>query len=287
MSSVVSPLPAYLPSLFTPAASAGTTAGLLGTLYGYTSGTSIGASGNPVLALQSAEQNETKQVALTAKQPDTARDVATFKAAVTAATSVQQLLSNPTVMKVLLTANGLADQIPYTALATKTLTSQINDSKSLVSQLTDTRWKSVVQTYDFANKGLSVIQNPAVLDTIANAYAEVTWRQSLDATTPGLSNALTFRGQASSITSVDQILGDPVMRTVVTTAVGIPQEIALQYLSAQEQAISSRLDISQFKDPQFTERFIQRYLIAAAQGTSTSSPATLESLAMQSQGLVV
>ena len=53
-----------------------------------------------------------------------------------------------------MTANGLADQIPYTALAQKTLQSNVNDPKSLANTLTDTRWKSVVQTYDFANKGL-------------------------------------------------------------------------------------------------------------------------------------
>ncbi len=142
-------------------------------------------------------------------------------------------------MQVLLTANGLADQVPYAALAQKTLQSDVNDPKSLVNKLTDMRWKPVAQTYDFANKGLKVIQDPKVISTIANAYAEVTWRKSLDATTPGLSNALTFRKQASTISSVDQILGDPVLRKVVTTALNIPLQIAFQPLQAQEKAIST------------------------------------------------
>ncbi len=159
---------------------------------------------------------------MTAAQPAVKRAVDAFTAGVSSAKTVQQLLANPAVMQVLLTANGLADQIPYTALAQKTLQSNLNDPKSLANKLTDKRWKPVVQTYDFANKGLKVIQDPKVISTIANAYAEVTWRQSLDAATPGLSNALTFRSEASTITSVDQILGDPVMRDVVTTALGIP-----------------------------------------------------------------
>jgi hypothetical protein len=191
-------------------------------------------------------------------------------------------------MQVLLTANGLGDQVTYTALAQKALTSNINDPKSLANTLTDTRWKSVAQTYDLANKGLSVIQNPKVIATIANAYAEVTWRQSLDATTPGLSNALTFRGEASTITSVDQILGDPVMRTVVTTALNLPLEIAFQPLEAQEKAISSRLDIKQFQDPKFVEQFTQRYLIAAGtNATNTGQTPSLTALASQAQGLIV
>ena len=218
------------------------------------------------------------------------RAITAFTKAVQTATSPQQLLSNPTVMKVLLTANGLADQIPYTALAQKTLLSNLNDPNSLVNQLTDTRWKTLAQTYDFANKGLSVIQNPSVISTIANAYAEVTWRNSLDATTPGLSNALTFRQNASStITYVDQILGDPVMRTVVTTALGIPAQIAFQPLKAQQKAITSQLDITKLQDPTFVQQFAQRYLIAMAQSasTSTATQPSMAALAVQAQGLVV
>jgi hypothetical protein len=242
-----------------------------------------------VTALLSAEQKQAQDIKLTAALPDVQRAVNAFTAGVGKAKTVQQLLANPAVMKVLLTANGLADQMPYTALTQKTLQSNVNDPKSLANKLTDTRWKPVVQTYDFANKGLSVIQNPAVISTIANAYAEVTWRKSLDATTPGLSNALTFRKEASTITSVDQILGDPVMRTVVTTALGIPLEIAFQPLPAQEKAISTRLDITKLKDPKFVESFVQRYLLAAGKNATanTNATPTLTSLAVQARGLIV
>ncbi|MBV8455275.1 MAG: DUF1217 domain-containing protein [Acetobacteraceae bacterium] len=255
-----------------------------------TGGTVSGITENPVTALSNAEQDETQEITATSQEPQVARAIQAFTTAVQNATTPQQLLSNPQALQVLLTANGLGDQTSYTALATQTLLSNINDPNSLVNKLSDTRWQSVVQTYDFANKGLSVIQNPQVIQTIANGYAEVTWMNSLDATTPGLSDALTFRQEASSITSVDQILGDPIMRTVVTTALGVPEQIAFQDLPAQEQAITSRLDISKFQDPNFVEQFTQRYLIAAAQAASSSSSSTssssLEALAVRAQGLI-
>jgi hypothetical protein len=206
---------------------------------------------------------------------------------VSKAKSVQQLLADPAVMKVLLTANGLGDQIAYTALAQKTLQSNVNDPNSLANKLADTRWKPVVKTYDFANKGLNVIQDPKVISTIADAYAEIIWRKSLDATTPGLSNALTFRKEASTITSVDQILGDPIMRNVVTTALGLPLQIAFQPLQAQEKAVTSRLDIAKLKDPKFVESFVQRYLLAANKSATTSAPPDIGSLAAQLRGLIV
>ncbi len=259
---------------------------ILNALYGNSSGAAAGS--DPVQALQTAEQNQTQDVALTAAQPPIARDIAAFKSAVDAATSPAQLLANPTVMKVLLTASGMSDQIGYTALATQALMANAADPKSLVNQLTDTRWLTVNQTYDFATKGLSVIQNPKVLATIANAYAEQAWYQSLNATTPGLSNALQFRAEASTITSAAQILGDPVMRNVVTTALGIPPQIAFQDINAQEQAITSRLDITRFQDPKFVASFTDQYLIAMQQQSMGAQAApSLDSLAVQAGGLVV
>ena len=258
---------------------------LLDAIYG------IGAAGsgmNSLQALATAENNQTEDIAATAKLPSVTRDIAAFQKALSTATDPATLLKNPAVLKVLLTANGLADQLPYTALAQKTLLSDPKDSSSLVNQLTDLRWAPVVKLYNFATQGLATLQDPKVQATLANAYAEVTWRNSLDAATPGLSNALTFRGEASTITSVDQILGDPIMREVVTTGLGIPKQIAFQDLGAQEKSISSRVDITRFKDPHFVDTFTQQYLIAAQAAAATKpSGASLDSLVFQSQGLIV
>ncbi|MGH7121246.1 MAG: DUF1217 domain-containing protein [Acetobacteraceae bacterium] len=276
-------------ALISPLASGGGTAGsLLDTLYGASTSGTASSETNPVAALDQAEQDETKEVAITAAEPQVARAIATFTAAVKSAKSPAELLSNPTVMQVLLTANGLSDQVPYTALATKTLLSNPSDPNSLVNQLTDSRWLPVVQTYNFATKGLSVIQDPSVISTIANGYAEYTWLASLDQVTPGLSNALTFRSEASSITSVDQILGNATMFQVVTGALGVPEQIVFQPLEAQQQAISSRLDIKQFQNSQFVESFVQRYLILQqANATASNAQPRLSALAAQAEGLVV
>ena len=88
----------------------------------------------------------------------------------------------------------------------------------------------MAQNYNFSATGLASFQNPATIASIANLYATDTWETNQDSVTPGLSNALAFKAQASTITSVDQILGDPTMRTVVTTALGIPEQIAFQDL---------------------------------------------------------
>jgi len=264
----------------------GISAALLQTVVGGVTGTTT----DPLTALTNAERDESKDVAQVANQPAVARAIVKFTAAVTGATNVATLLKNPDVLNVLLTANGLGDQTAYTALATKALLSDPTDAKSLANTLPDTRWKTVAQTYNFAAQGLTVLQDPKVIATIANGYAEVTWRDTLDATTPGLSNALDFRARANTATTADAILGDATFRTVVTTALGIPPQIAYQDIGAQEQAITSHLDIKKLQDPKFVEGLTQQYLVAmqqSAASTSSSTGSNLFALAAQSAGLLV
>jgi hypothetical protein len=273
----------YLTSLFS--ASFGAPDPLLSALYGSGSGS---ATQDPVTALQSAELNETQDLKVTAAQPAVQRAVTAFTQAVNSAKSVTQLLSSPAVMNVLLTANGMQDQIGYTALATKTLTSDLSDQKSLANQLTDTRWKTLATTYNFAVNGLSSIQTPAAIASITAAYTKATWEAGEDSVAPGLSKALDFKARASTMTSVDDILGDPTIRSVVTTALGIPQQIAFQDITAQENAITTRLDVRKLQDPKFIATMAQQYLIANAGSVaaSSSSSSDLTSLAIQSQGLL-
>ncbi len=267
--------------LFAPAATDSTS--LLSILAG--GGAPGGGGANALTALSQAERNETKDVGIVARQPQVARLLATFTAAVNAAKTPADLLKNPQVLDVLLTANGLGDQTAYTALARKALLSDIKVASSVANQLSDTRWKTLAKAYDFANKGLSLIQNPTALATIANQYAEVTWRKSLDAATPGLSKALDFRARAGAIKSVDQVLGDANFRAVVLSAFNIPLQIAYQGLPAQEQAVSQRLDLAKLKDPHYIDSITQRYL-QSQKAAPASGAISLETLAVQAQGLI-
>ncbi|HEY0205831.1 MAG TPA: DUF1217 domain-containing protein [Acetobacteraceae bacterium] len=235
------------------------------------SASTAGTGGNPIVALQQAVKGQVRGIADTAKQPEVQRDIAAFRKAVTSAADPKALLANPVARRVLMTANGLGDQTAYAALATKALLSDPTNAKSLASTLTDTRWKSAATTLNFAKNGLTALRDPKVLDTMVNAYAEIAWRKSLDAQTPGLSDALAFRASAATAKNVDDVLGNATLRKVVTGALGIPQEIALQPLDTQERAISSKLDMKRLQDPKYVDQLAQRYLLAQADKASQTS----------------
>ena len=249
-----------------------------------------GSPADAFRALQTAQRNQTQDISVEAKQPQVASDIAAFKAALAKATTPAQLLQNPVVLKVLLTINGLSSQIPYPALARKALLSNPSDTNSLANQLkaTNANWLSAASTYQFATKGLSVLRKASTQTTLVNAYAEVSWRQSLDATTPGLSNALSFLQTASTYKSAAQILGNPPIALVIMTALNIPKEIAFQSINAQEKAITDQLDISRLQNPKYVQNLAQEYLLntATAAQASGSTP-DLSALAVQAAGLVV
>ena len=268
-------------------------AAILNTLYSGTTNssgpTTFVSTGNPLLDLKLAQQDQTTDVAQEAQQPQVADAINAFKTAISHATTIQQALANPDVQQVLLTANGLSNYIGQTALVQKVFLSDPSDPSSLVNQLGDSSLLSAVQTYNFASTGLAELQNPSVISTLTNAYAEIEWRQSLDQATPGLSNALDFLSQASSITSVGDILDNYTNFEVITTALGIPQEIVNQDQSAQEQAITSRLDISKLQDPSYVTSLTDTYLLTMQEqnSSSASDSTSLTSLAVQASSLVV
>jgi hypothetical protein len=276
--------------LFNGGSSAADTASsMIGTLYGGASSTSTAAStGNPLLDLKLAQANETKAVAQQAKQPQVARDITAFKDGVAKAKDIQTALKNPNVMKVLLTASNLSKYIQTPALAQKALLSDPSNSASLVNKLNDTALKNAAKSFNVAKNGLAALKDPKVMATLTNGYSEVLWRQSLDKATPGLSNALAFISQASAVKTVDDILGDSVNRQVVLTALGIPDQVAFQPLEAQENAVSTRLDVTKLKDPKLVTRLTDQYLLAMQQKSqSSSSGSGLTTLAVKVGGLVV
>jgi hypothetical protein len=275
--------------LFAPDSTANTAASLLSALYNGppSSAGTFASTGDPLLDLKLAQKNESVDVALVAKEPVVQQAINAFKTAVNKATDIKTALANPNIQKVLLTASGLSNYIGETALVQKAFMSDPSDPKSVVHQLGDGTLLATVQTYDFAKNGLAELQNPKILATLTEGYAEVTWRQSLDKATPGLANALNFLSKASSIKSFGDILSSPSNFYVVTGALGVPANIVFQSLSAQKEAINSRVDYAKFQDPHYVNNLTDQYLISKRTNSHAGGSQDLTSLSVQSRGFVV
>jgi len=258
--------PSYSPALF---GSASRDSSLLASLY---DNESPGQSrANPIAALDEARSGEVRQIASIAAQPQVKRDMALFMLALASAVTPAQSLASPPVLKVLLTANGLADQVANAALAREALLSDPSWSDALVNKLPDTRWLRVNKIFAFATRGLAVLKDTVTSGAIAGGYAAALWRTSLDRTTPGLSTALDFVRRAATITSVNQVLSDPTFRAVILPMFDTSQPVSLQAPITREQAISSRIDLAKFSDPVFVDQLAHGYLIAEQQAASENA----------------
>jgi Protein of unknown function (DUF1217) len=261
--------PALLTSLFT--SSTATTTDLVSTLLNGATQTATAPKLDPISALRDAEANSTRYISRKAAEPLVQRDLVAFETAVRKATSVKDFFKDTAAVKVLLTANGLGDFAQYRALVERTLTSDASDDKSLAARLGAQRpaWLDTTETYDFHGQGLAVLKKPETVVAIRKAYAEVLWRQSLDASAPGVSAALSFKSRAAGLDTAYKILGDPVGREVITTALGLPPQIAYQPVISQAGLIERGLDIQKLKNPAFVDTLVKRYLILR-NGGSTS-----------------
>lgn len=83
----------------------------------------------------------------------------------------------------------------------------------------------------------------------------------LDEQLPGLGSAVLFKRLAPTLDTTTKVLGSALGREVVTTALGLPRELALQSLVAQEKAIDQRIDVAKLQDPEYVDRIVQRYLL--------------------------
>jgi hypothetical protein len=261
--------------LFSPASSpTDASTSILNALFNTAPSSTAGfaSTGDPLLDLKLAQTDQTAGTAKEAKVPQVAQSITAFTKAVKNATSISSALSNPNVQKVLLTASGLSNYIGETGLVQKAFMSNPSDPKSVVNQIGDSTLLSTVQTYNFATNGLSELQNPKIMATLTNGYAEVMWRESLNTATPGLSSALDFISQASSIKSINDVLNNATNFFVITGALGIDPNIAFQDQSAQHRAIaSSSLDIAKLQNPAYVTSLTDQYLISQQERSQSSS----------------
>jgi hypothetical protein len=189
--------------------------------------------------------------------------------------SVDDLFRDQRLFTFLMTALGLSDQTQNVGLVKKALTQPLFNSKTgaplsntLVSQLNNTALTDAAQTLDLGDTGLKTLQSPIIINALIAGYQTNTFEQGIANQDPAVASARYFArniGQAVSTASTNQnaifsILGNATLRSVVTTALGFPLQLANLPVQDQANEIQSRLNVTQLKNPQFVSQFVTRYL---------------------------
>ncbi|TDG29226.1 DUF1217 domain-containing protein [Paracraurococcus ruber] len=249
-------------------------------LGGGTSTTSSGDAVSALAALKAAQAPgaEARGVAQEKKDPVTITALKQFDAALAKARDVKAALQDPRVLAVLLPALGLADQAEFPGLVQKALLADPKDPNGLLANL-GSRFSDAAATLNLREKGLAGLKDPAIASRLKDAYLQYQYQKGLDDRNAGLSDALYFLKNAPGETDVFGILGNAVLRRVVTGALGLPSQIAVQPVETQARAITSRLKLEDLQDPKKLQQLAQRYVMAqAGSGTATGTGSILSLL---------
>jgi len=214
-------------------------------------------------ALDNAEKFEARQLAQAAKDPQVQREMARYEKVLKSAKSLDDVLDDPVARRVFMTANGLKGYVDYIGMAKKVLASDPFDKASQAAKLqaVEGAWLDTVRKYPVGRTGLSVLTAPAAIAEVRNNYIAEKRLDALDQQMPGLGSAILFKQGAPKLKNAVEVLGSGLGRDVITTAFGIPKQIAVQSIEAQARIISQRIDIAKLQKESYVDAIAQRYLL--------------------------
>jgi thermostable 8-oxoguanine DNA glycosylase len=212
-----------------------------------TSMPSASATMPAVAAYKKYVQNEPQEIAKYAAKPTTEQSVDYFKAQIKKITSADQLTKDPKLLQFITTAFGLEADAQYPAKIREVLNSDVTDTNSFANRLVDPRYKAMAAEFNVQATGMTMLQSDAVISDVVNKYVTNSYEKSLDSINPSLREASYFLRNIGNVTDTYQILGDAVLRSVITQTLHLPAEIANQDVAKQKSLIDAQLDITKFE----------------------------------------
>ena len=223
-------------------------------------------------AYLSIVNNLSRQQSATAAQGDVKSATAYYLANIGKVTTVSQFVNNYQLFSYAMKAYGLSDMTYAKGLMTKVLNGGVTSSTALANTLDDPRYKAFATAFNFAKLGAQATAATSATTTAVSKYVEQTLEDNQAKTNQGVSNALYFKRNASSITSIYGLLADSTMLSVVETAYGISSTLSEDDVDTQEELLSKVIKVSDFQNSTKMEALVERYT-AAYDNSDTSSAA--------------
>ena len=203
--------------------------------------------------------NIARQQAATAADPSVKTATANYLANIGKVTSVSQFVNNYQLFSYAMKAYGLGDMVYAKGLMTKVLTQGVSSSSALANTLSDPRYKAFATAFDFAGLGNTATSQASATTVAVSRYVEQSLENTQAKTNQGVANALYFKRNASSITSVYGLLADPTMLSVVETAYGITSTLGLSDIDTQATVLGKVVKMSDLQDSSKVEKLVERY----------------------------
>lgn len=193
--------------------------------------------------------------------------------------SLDDLFGNHRLLKFFLSSYDLESEIQYPGKIRKIIESDLTDVDSLANRFQDPRFQQMAKDVNFHLLGVTKLKMVSTTDDIVRKYERLAYERHLDEQAPGVRAAIEFERRIKDVSKTIQVLGDAVLREVVTVANNIPKELAYQEVDSQVTALEKRVDVNALKnDPNEIEKMVLRYLTFKDSGGTGSSQSYLLNL---------
>lgn len=208
--------------------------------------------------------------------PDTQRDLAYFKENISKINSAKELVDDYQLLKVTLGAYGLDEDIKNTYYIHKVLDDGTLDPSDLANKLSDKRYYEMARDFGFGDYTTPRNKVSDFADKIVSAYQERQFEIAIGEQSEELRLAMALDRDLKSVlkksTSDDgkwySIMGNPPLRKIFETALGLPKSIGaldldLQLKSFREKATAYFGDgrVDQFSNPEKMNELNRLFLV--------------------------
>ena len=217
----------------------------IGALFGQSSGASTPSI--PALAtFKRLVKTRNTQIDAFAKQAKMQKDVEYFKSKIGSIENPEQLVKDRRLLTFVTSAFGLDGEEKNGGKIRRILESDLKDERSFANRQIDPRFKQLAEAFKFKEFGNFYLKQSMFVNDVVNRYVRNEFEKSLGDKNPTLREAAYFLRTIGGVTDTFQILGDKVLRSIVTTALGLPPEIVNQSVEKQKALIDAKLDVKKF-----------------------------------------
>ncbi|SFJ61758.1 DUF1217 domain-containing protein [Celeribacter neptunius] len=227
------------------------------------------------------------------------RETDYFRENISKITTAEDLVSDYRMLKVALGAFGLDDDINNKFFIEKVLDEGTLNSDALANKLSDKRYFKLAEAFGFGNFSVPSTVISDFPDKIISAYQEKQFQVAVGEQNEDMRLALNLDEELTSLVNKDtsdngrwySVMGNPALRTVFETALGLPSSFGTLDLDQQLSMFRDKADqylgdseISQFSDPEKQDKLVKLFLIRSelANGTTNSYSAASNALTLLS-----
>lgn len=219
-----------------------------------------------------------QQLSLFAASPVLKRDMDYFRAEIGKITSAADLVKDYRLLRVSLAAFGLQDDLPNRAFITRILSDGVSNPEALANKLADKRYRAFAESFGFGSTLPPRTQSAGFAAEVLSKFQRQEFERAVGAQDETMRLALTALRELPDIIAEDlsenglwfRVMGNPPLRSVFETALGLPSSIGKLDLDLQVGNFKSRAkavfgdaSLKQFSNPDRQEDLIRNFMTRA------------------------